>query len=133
MLETFCEFAFDAAHKTTPDTPLHGHTFRVRVVLTGEAQPVFGWTHDLRLVEPVIWNLRDRLSHTHLNDIEGLEIPTLENVARWIWDQLSGPIKGLSRIEVCRGFAGAVEGVAFHGATPPADRVRHAGEARGSA
>ena len=47
MLETYCEFTFDAAHKTTPDTPLHGHSFRVRVTFAGTPQPVVGWSHDL--------------------------------------------------------------------------------------
>ncbi len=117
MLETFCEFTFDAAHKTTPDTPLHGHTFRVRVVLTGEPQPVTGWSHDLAQVEGAVAALRHRLDHSFLNDIEGLETPTLENVARWIWTHLSAAIDGLDRVEVSRGAVGSAEGVVLRG--PP--------------
>jgi 6-pyruvoyltetrahydropterin/6-carboxytetrahydropterin synthase len=115
MQEMFCEFNFDAAHKTTPETPLHGHTFKVRVYLTGEPVPVVGWTHDLLEVMPVIKALRSRLDHTCLNDIAGLETPTLENVARFIWRELDAALKGVDRVEVCRGFEGAVEGVVYSG------------------
>jgi 6-pyruvoyltetrahydropterin/6-carboxytetrahydropterin synthase len=115
MLETFSEFTFDAAHKTTPDTPLHGHTFKVKVVLTGQPDPVFGWSHDLLKVAPVLEVTRKQLDHTYLNDIEGLEIPTLENVARWIWQRLSASISGVDRVEVRRGTDGSAEGVTYRG------------------
>jgi 6-pyruvoyltetrahydropterin/6-carboxytetrahydropterin synthase len=114
VIEMFHEFTFEAAHKTTPDTPLHGHTFKVKVVLTGEPDPVFGWSHDLLEVEPVIARLRSRVDHKYLNDIEGLEIPTLENVAGWVCRQLDREIQGVDRIEVRRGLEGAGEGVVFH-------------------
>lgn len=111
MLETFCEFTFDAAHRTTPDTPLHGHTFRVRLVLEGEPEPIVGWTHDLRQVENVVGAVRTRLDHRYLNEIEGLETPTLENVARWLWDSFDSALSGLARIEISRGERGSAEGV----------------------
>ncbi|MBY0334813.1 MAG: 6-carboxytetrahydropterin synthase [Acetobacteraceae bacterium] len=111
MLETYCEFTFDAAHKTTPDTPLHGHSFRVRVTFAGTPQPVVGWSHDLTQVEGVVEGVRRRLDHTCLNDIEGLDTPTLENVARWIWLRIAPQIEGLDRVEVSRGVMGRSEGV----------------------
>ena len=117
MIETFQEFAFDAAHKTTPDTPLHGHTFKVKLVLTGEAVPVFGWSHDLLQVEPVVTALRKQLDHRYLNDIEGLEIPTLENVAQWIFRRLDKALPGVDRVEVRRGLEGACDGVVYREAT----------------
>lgn len=113
MIEMFREFTFEAAHKTTPDTPLHGHTFKVKVVLIGEPVPVYGWSHDLLEVEPVISAVRRRLDHTYLNDIEGLETPTLENVAQWICARLQADLKGVDRVEVRRGLDGAGEGVVF--------------------
>jgi 6-pyruvoyltetrahydropterin/6-carboxytetrahydropterin synthase len=113
VIEMFREFAFEAAHKTTPDTPLHGHTFKVKVVLTGEPHPVFGWSHDLLEVDPVISALRQKVDHTYLNDIEGLAIPTLENVAGWICRHLDQAIAGVDRVEVRRGLEGAGEGVVF--------------------
>lgn len=116
MIEMFTEFTFEAAHKTTPDTPLHGHTFKVKVVLTGEPHPVFGWSHDLLEVEPVISAIRRRVDHSYLNDIEGLEIPTLENVAGWLCRHLDQKIPGVDRVEVRRGLDGAGEGVVFRNA-----------------
>jgi 6-pyruvoyltetrahydropterin/6-carboxytetrahydropterin synthase len=119
MLETFCEFTFDAAHKTTSDTPLHGHTFRVRVVVVGEPEPVFGWSHDLRDIENAVAAVRRQVDHTLLNDIEGLETPTLENVAQWLWRRFEPKLRGLARIELSRGFAGATEGVILRGVHGP--------------
>jgi 6-pyruvoyltetrahydropterin/6-carboxytetrahydropterin synthase len=114
-LETFVEFAFEAAHKTTSDTPLHGHTFKVKVVFTGEPVPVFGWSHDLLEVEPQIDRVRRSVDHCYLNDIPGLDVPTLENVARWLWERLDPAIPGLDRVEVRRGLEGASEGVSYRG------------------
>src|SRR3712207_156377 len=88
MSETFCEFSFEAAHQTPPHSGLHGHSFLVRVTLKGPRHPVFGWSHNLHEVEPVIEQIRGELDHRYLNEIEGLSVPTLENVARWIWDRL---------------------------------------------
>lgn len=111
MQETFCEFSFDAAHKTTPDTPLHGHTFRVRVVLDGARDPVYGWSHDLVEVEGIVARVRGEVDHRYLNDIAGLDVPTLENVAQWLWQRFDGEIKGLARLEISRGVRGCSEGV----------------------
>ncbi|MCO6415703.1 6-carboxytetrahydropterin synthase [Siccirubricoccus sp. KC 17139] len=110
---TFRDFAFDAAHKTTPDTPLHGHSFKVRVVMSGDPDPVYGWSHDLLEVAPVLDSVRKQLDHRYLNDIEGLEMPTLENVARWIWNRLDAALPGLQRVELWRGAEGAAEGTIY--------------------
>ncbi|MFC0388430.1 6-pyruvoyl trahydropterin synthase family protein [Muricoccus vinaceus] len=115
MIEMFHEFTFEAAHRTTPTTPLHGHTFKVKVVLTGEPVPVFGWSHDLLEVEPVIAGVRKQLDHTYLNDIHGLDTPTLENVAQWIWKRLNSEIEGVDSVEVRRGLEGSGEGVVYRG------------------
>ncbi len=118
MQETFVEFTFDAAHKTTPNTPLHGHTFNARVVVSGERHPVFGWSHDLLEVQKTIHALRSQLDHKLLNEIEGLEIPSLENVTRWIWDSLVVTLPGLTRVELRRGVSGYAEGCVYSGPQP---------------
>jgi 6-pyruvoyltetrahydropterin/6-carboxytetrahydropterin synthase len=110
MQETFTEFTFDAAHKTTPETPLHGHTFRVRVVLVGDRDPRFGWSHDLLSVHEVVEKLKTRIDQSYLNEIEGLELPTLENTAQWIFDTLSRELAGIDRVTLERGAAGFIEG-----------------------
>jgi 6-pyruvoyltetrahydropterin/6-carboxytetrahydropterin synthase len=116
MQETFTEFTFDAAHKTTPTVPLHGHTFRATLFLTGERHPEFGWSHDLDGVHLIVQGLKNQLDHCYLNEIPGLELPTLENVTRWVWEYLAHRIPGLDRVVVQRGAAGYAEGCVYRGA-----------------
>jgi 6-pyruvoyltetrahydropterin/6-carboxytetrahydropterin synthase len=115
-LETFVEFSFEAAHTTPPYAHPHGHSFRAQVVLTGTPVPVYGWSHDLTEVEPVVHAVRDKLDHKYLNDLPGLAMPTLENIASWIWHQLDGELTGLDRVVLRRGADGHGEGCVFRGA-----------------
>lgn len=113
MMETFIEFTFEAAHKVPPYSGIHGHTFKTTIYLAGERDPVYGWTHNLYDVEAVIDRLKHRLDNTYLNEIEGLEMPSLENVAAWIWDQLNPEIPGLDRVMLRRGADGYAEGCCY--------------------
>lgn len=110
MQETYTEFTFDAAHKTTADTPLHGHTFRARVYLSGPRHPQFGWSHDLLDVHRVVDRLKGELDHRYLNEVPGLETPTLENTTRWIYEYLRRSITGVDRVTLERGGNGYAEG-----------------------
>ena len=115
MLETFAEFTFEAAHKVPPYSGIHGHTFKVVIYLTGKRDPVFGWTHNLFDVEEVVSRFKQQLDSSYLNEIEGLEVPSLENVAAWIWHRLDKEIAGLDRVMVRRGMDGAGEGCCYSG------------------
>jgi 6-pyruvoyltetrahydropterin/6-carboxytetrahydropterin synthase len=115
MLETFIEFTFEAAHSLPPYSGIHGHTFRVTVYLTGEQDPVFGWTHNLYEVEEVIAATRKQLDNSFLNEIDGLAVPSLENVATWIWSRLNESLVGLDRIAISRGMDGSQEGCVYSG------------------
>ncbi len=117
MLETFIEFTFEAAHKVPPYSGVHGHSFRVVMYLTGERDPVFGWTHNLYDVEDVIASTKKILDNSYLNDIEGLEVPSLENVAVWLWNRIDGVLPGLDRVSVSRGMDGSQEGCVYSGRT----------------
>jgi 6-pyruvoyl-tetrahydropterin synthase len=64
-------------------------------------------------VEPVVHAVRDKLDHKYLNDLPGLAMPTLENVAAWIWRELEGKLMGLDRVELRRGADGHGEGCVF--------------------
>lgn len=100
------KFSFESAHYL-PNVPdghkckrLHGHSFEVSVFVQGEQDEGKGWVIDFAdlkdMCEPVI----DMLDHALLNDINGLENPTSENLARWIWDRIAPKTQGLYKISV---------------------------------
>lgn len=115
MIETYKQFTFEAAHKLPPHSDLHGHSFRVGLVFRGVADPVFGWVENLDVAETKIQALWKKLDHSYLNDIEGLENPSLENVAKWIWEQLSPEFGTLSQVTMARGPEGQSEGCSYQG------------------
>ena len=107
-MEIFQEFSFDAAHRF-PGAPeghrnagLHGHSFVARVVLSGAVDPRTGFIADLGEVEERCLALRERLDHKYLNEIAGLDVPSLENLAVWIWRGLKPEFPALARVEVRR-------------------------------
>jgi 6-pyruvoyltetrahydropterin/6-carboxytetrahydropterin synthase len=115
VMETYKEFTFEAAHRTEPFEGLHGHSFRVRVSMTGPSDPIYGWSHNLYAVEESIAAVRKLVDHRYLNDIEGLSVPTIENVAIWLWGQLTSRLTGIDRVEVSRGSEGHAEGCVYRG------------------
>ncbi len=105
-MEIFREFTFEAAHHL-PNTPaghkcrrLHGHSFRVQVCLQGPVDPRAGWVVDFDEVEKVCEPARLALDHYCLNDIPGLENPTSENIARWLWRRLKPKLPGLAFVKI---------------------------------
>ena len=99
-------FQFEAAHKLSNVPPdhkcarLHGHSFRVEVVVAGECDPRLGWLMDYADISKAFKPLLDRLDHYYLNEIPGLENATSENLAKWIWDQLKPKVPLLTEIVV---------------------------------
>ncbi|WP_367717746.1 6-carboxytetrahydropterin synthase [Nitratireductor sp. GISD-1A_MAKvit] len=112
-METYKEFTFEAAHKLEPYSGLHGHSFKVSVHLVGEPDPVYGWAANLYEVEKQIEEIHKILDHTYLNDIEGLSVPSLENLAKWIYDKLAEKSPALHRVELKRGAEGQAEGCVY--------------------
>lgn len=105
-MEIFKQFTFEAAHRL-PHVPaghkcgrLHGHSFRVEVALAGELDPVTGWIMDFADVKAAFAPLMERLDHHYLNEVEGLENPTSEVLARWIWQQLRPRLPLLAEVVV---------------------------------
>ena len=105
-MRLFKDFSFEAAHRL-PNVPaghkcarLHGHSFQVRVNVDGSVGPETGWVMDFAELKAAFAPVYDQLDHRYLNDIEGLENPTSENLARWIWRALATRLPGLSEIEV---------------------------------
>lgn len=106
-------FSFEAAH-LLPHVPeghkcrrLHGHSFRVELVCEGVADPQTGWLVDFADIKARFDPLLEQLDHRFLNDIPGLENPTSEEIARWIWRRLKPGLDCLSAIlvaETCNAF-----------------------------
>jgi 6-pyruvoyltetrahydropterin/6-carboxytetrahydropterin synthase len=99
-------FQIEAAHRL-PNVPpghkcarLHGHSFRVEVHVAGEPGEHSGWVMDFADIKAAFQPLHDRLDHHYLNDIEGLENPTSERLAIWIWDRLKPVLPMLARVVV---------------------------------
>ena len=102
----FKEFTFDSAH-FLPNVPeghkckeMHGHTYRLRVWLEGPLHPELGWVMDFadlkRVVKPVVASL----DHNCLNNIAGLDNPTCERIAVYIWDQIKPHLNLLTKVEL---------------------------------
>jgi len=93
-MEIYKEFSIEAAHRL-PHVPeghkcarLHGHSFQVSIHVSGEVEPQAGWVMDFADIKAAFRPIYERLDHHYLNDISGLENPTSENLARWIWHEL---------------------------------------------
>jgi len=102
----FREFTFDSAHflPMVPDghkcRQIHGHTYHLKVFFEGPLDPILGWVADFADIKAAVGAIVDRVDHKMLNNIEGLENPTCEHLAIWIWDQVIREIPSLKRIEL---------------------------------
>jgi 6-pyruvoyltetrahydropterin/6-carboxytetrahydropterin synthase len=100
------EFRFEAAHRL-PRVPaghkcqrLHGHSYRIEVGIAGPVNEETGWLIDFGEIYKVWEPLYAQLDHNYLNDIPGLENPTSEVLARWIWTKLKPSLPQLVRVTV---------------------------------
>jgi len=105
-VEIFRAFQIEAAHRL-PHVPaghkcarIHGHSFRIEIAVAGEVAEPAGWVMDFADLRQAFEPLFEQLDHHYLNEIEGLENPTSENLARWIWQRLKPALPGLCRIRV---------------------------------
>lgn len=99
-------FTFEAAHRL-PHAPdgnkcrrLHGHSFTVDVAVEGPVDPQAGWVMDFADLKKAAQPVVDSLDHQYLNEIAGLENPTSEVLARWLWERLKPALPLLSCITV---------------------------------
>lgn len=98
--------SFEAAHRLPRVPPghkcerLHGHSFRVDLVVEGEVNPETGWFIDYSEIDDVWAPLHAQLDHHYLNEVPGLENPTSEILAHWIWQKLRPVLPSLTRVVV---------------------------------
>jgi len=127
-MRVYKDFFFEAAHLLPsappghPNARVHGHSFRARVAVDGEPDPETGILLHFDDLEAAIADARDALDHRFLNEVEGLESPTLERIAMWLWDRLHNRLPGLAEIKIARDSCH--EGCVYSG--PAAPRLRAA-------
>ncbi|MFP1723188.1 6-carboxytetrahydropterin synthase QueD [Lonsdalea quercina] len=102
----FKDFQFEAAHRL-PHVPdghkcgrLHGHSFMVRLEITGEVDAYTGWVMDFAELKAISRPIWEQLDHHYLNEIPGLENPTSEILAQWIWQRLKPILPLLTAVRV---------------------------------
>lgn len=100
------EYQFEAAH-ALPRVPeghkcarMHGHSYRVTVVIEGEVGAETGWVMDFAEVDGVVDPVISRLDHRTLNEIPGLENPTSEHLAGWLWREIASGLPLLAELAV---------------------------------
>lgn len=100
------DYTFESA-QTLPNAPadhkcgkMHGHSFKVEISVEGEVDPATGWVYDHARISQVMRPLVALLDHAYLNDIPGLENPTIENMAGWFWARLAPGCPGLCEIVI---------------------------------
>ncbi len=107
IFELVKSFHFEAAHSLPlvpaghPCARIHGHSYRIEVVVRGELDPEFGWVLDYGQISEVLKPIIDKeLDHRLLNEIPGLENPTSELLARWLWQRVAARVPQLARITI---------------------------------
>lgn len=105
-MDIFKVFRIEAAHRL-PNVPdghkcgrLHGHSFAVELHLRGPLDPHTGWVMDFAEVKAAFKPIYDRLDHHYLNDVPGLENPTSEVLARWIYQEAKAVLPLLHKVVV---------------------------------
>ena len=100
------EFRFEAAHRLPRVPPghkcarLHGHSFRVELAVAGPVDPATGWFIDYQHLYDAWTPLHDQLDHNYLNELPGLENPTSELLAGWVWERIKPALPSLVRVTV---------------------------------
>jgi 6-pyruvoyltetrahydropterin/6-carboxytetrahydropterin synthase len=121
-MRIYKEFRFEAAHylptapSGSPNARVHGHSFRARVTIDGVPREDTGYVFHFDELAQTMAEAQDALDHRLLNEIEGLEAPTLERLAMWLWNRLQNRVPGLAEIEIARDSCH--EGAIYTGPSP---------------
>lgn len=108
IAEMSAGFSFECAHfmghypEGHPNRHMHGHSYEARLVLRGPVDERTGMVFDFEELKNIMKELELSLDHKVLNDIEGLEIPTGENIAKWIWQKAKPALSMLAEVHVNR-------------------------------
>ena len=106
MMEIRKSFTIEAAHRLPHVAPghkcarLHGHSYNIEIAAQGPMDPEKGWIIDYGEIKQAFQPIYDLLDHNYLNDIPGLQNPTSEILAMWIWERLKPELHNLSAVIV---------------------------------
>lgn len=105
-MDIFKIFTLESAHRL-PNVPsghkcarVHGHSFRIELHVSGPVDAHFGWVVDFAEIKAAFAPIYEQLDHHYLNDVPGLENPTSEHLASWIWTKLKPRLSLLSKVVV---------------------------------
>jgi 6-pyruvoyltetrahydropterin/6-carboxytetrahydropterin synthase len=121
-MRIYKEFQFEAAHYLpsapagSPNARVHGHSFRARVSIDGMPGTDTGYVFHFDELAGAMAEAQDALDHRLLNEVDGLEAPTLERIAMWLWNRLQNRVPGLAQIEIARDSCR--EGAIYSGPEP---------------
>ena len=114
----FKQFTFDSAH-SLPNVPdehkckrVHGHTYNLKVFVEGPLEENLEWVMDFTDIKNIVKPIVAQLDHYYMNDIAGLENPTCENIAKWIWARIKPELPALNHIEL---YETPTTGVIYNG------------------
>lgn len=99
---------FEAAHymdgkpEGHPYRNVHGHSFRLEATVAGTVQPGAEWVQDFSDLAAILSATAEKLDHRLLNEIAGLDVPTLERIAVWAATDLKAKLPGLKRVVLAR-------------------------------
>lgn len=100
------DYAFEAAHRLPAVPPghkcarMHGHSYRVTVTIAGPVDPAAGWLVDFAAIDAVVDPVIAELDHRTLNELPGLENPTSERLAAWMWQRIAARLPELAVVQV---------------------------------
>ena len=106
IVELFAEFSFEAAHRlpsvpeTHPCARMHGHSYQIRITIKGPVDERIGWVRDFYDIASAFEPYRVQLDYHVLNEIPGLENPTSEIIAAWVWEKLKPKLPLLTEVVV---------------------------------
>jgi len=118
-MKIYRDFKFEAAHFLPsaapghPNSRVHGHSFRARILIEGEPSPETGLIVHFDELSKAVSDVKDALDHRMLNEVLGLEAPTLERIAMWMWERVRARVPGLVEVQIVRDSCG--EGCIYNG------------------
>ena len=105
-MEIYKDFTFESAH-SLPNVPeghkcarLHGHSFMARIYVSGPLGETSGWVMDYADIKKICKPIIEKLDHYYLNEIPGLENPTSEVIAKWLWKNIKPHLPELSAVDL---------------------------------